>query len=122
MKVKTEEREEFAEVHFYLELEVGEQIHYVAVASFYGPPHQGLAKQSSYTYITMQHQRDSDVRVIDVQSIVAVVMLAPDPRYPLFFHDGSETDRWYLMQKPGLTMGSMIGIEEDPGDDDGTGG
>ena len=38
--------------------------------------------------------------------------MAPDQQYPKFFQDGTQTDRWYLMEKPGLKLSKMIGIEE----------
>jgi len=31
-------------------------------------------------------------------------MMAPDRRYPEFFQDGSQLDRWYLVEKPGLKL------------------
>lgn len=40
-------------------------------------------------------------------------MMAPDPRYGTVFQDGSEKDRYYLMEKPGLKLGRLFGWEED---------
>ncbi|KAJ7291875.1 hypothetical protein C8J57DRAFT_998333, partial [Mycena rebaudengoi] len=49
----------------------------VAMVSFYGPPHPGLLVASSQTYWTVQHLRDSALRVMDVKAIKSTVMLAP---------------------------------------------
>lgn len=84
----------------------------VAMVSLYGPPHPGLLAASSYTYWTVQHLRDAGVRVVDAKSIKSVVMMAPDERYKTRFHDGTEVDRWYLMEKPGLKLSERAGIDE----------
>lgn len=115
-KVSNGTSSELAEVHFYMLLTINGVPVPLAVASFYGPPHQGLYHTSSKTYITVQHFRDVDVRVIDIKAINSVVMMAPDPMYKLQFlegtEDGTEKDRWFMMEKPGLKVSSMIGMEE----------
>jgi hypothetical protein len=60
----------------------------------------------------MQHLGNSDVRVIDIKSIQSVVMLAPDEQYAKSFKDGSELDRFFLMEKPGLKLMEMTGVGE----------
>jgi hypothetical protein len=84
----------------------------LGIASLYGPPHQGIYESSYKTYITFQHFHK--IQVIDIKNIDSVVMIAPDPRYPLFFHDGTEVDRWYLMQKPGKRRLSLWAESEEP--------
>jgi hypothetical protein len=84
----------------------------VAVVEFYGQPNKELYETSSKTYYTVQHLRDADVQVIDVNCIQSVVMMAPDQRYKLLYQDGSENDRWYLMEKPGVKLSHMMGTEE----------
>jgi hypothetical protein len=84
----------------------------VAMISLYGPPHPGLLAASSNTYYTAQHLRDMAIRVVDVKTIKSVVMMAPNERYKTRFHDGTETDRWYLMEKPGLKLSERVGLEE----------
>ncbi|KAJ7116179.1 hypothetical protein C8R46DRAFT_931187, partial [Mycena filopes] len=78
----------------------------------YSPPHPGLLAASSNTYWTAQHLRDTAIRVIDTSSIKSVVMMAPDERYKTRFLDGTENDRWYLMEKPGLKLSERVGLEE----------
>jgi hypothetical protein len=85
-------------------LAVGTELKPVAVMSLYGERHKELYKASSKTYWTAQHLRDSAVHVIDINTINTVIMMAPDRRYPEFFQDGSQLDRWYLVEKPGLKL------------------
>jgi hypothetical protein len=82
------------------------------MVSLYGDHHRQLYEDSSKTYVTMQHLRNSDVRVIDIKSIQSVVMLAPDEQYAKSFKDGSELDRFFLMEKPGLKLMEMTGVGE----------
>jgi hypothetical protein len=97
-------------MQYYLLFRLEGRILGLGVASLYGPPHSGLYKASSETYYTVQHTHK--IQVIDIKCIDSVVMMAPDPRYPLFYHDGSEVDRWYLMQKPGRNIFALAGVEE----------
>ncbi|GAW10278.1 hypothetical protein LENED_012525 [Lentinula edodes] len=113
VRVTLSGRLQYAEVHFYLSWHIHNIEKHFAVASFYGEPHQGILKQSSHSYYTVQHKCDVDVRAFDIKSISAVVMMAPDPRYGTVFQDGSEKDRYYLMEKPGLKLGRLFGWEED---------
>ena len=57
----------------------------------------------------MQHHRDTDVIAIDARSILSVVLIAPDQQYPLFFHDSSAQDRYYLVERPGLGILEKVG-------------
>lgn len=84
----------------------------VAMVSFYGRPHAGLLAASSNTYHTCQHLRDAAIQVVDVTSIKSVVMMAPDERYKTRFQDGTELDRWFCMEKPGLKLSERVGLEE----------
>lgn len=40
-------------------------------------------------------------------------MMAPDKRYGISYHDGTEVNRWFLMEKRGLKVSSMVGLHED---------
>ena len=111
IQVGIDQQSYLAEVLFYMLLKVGDTVKPVTLISFYGPPHTELYKASFGTYWMVQHLRDSAIRVVDIKAIKATVMLALDQRYPLFFNDGSEVDRWYLMEKPGLKLSQMIGLD-----------
>jgi hypothetical protein len=99
-----------AEVYFYMLLFTDTGIKPVALVSLFGPPHPGLLEASSHTYWTSQYQGDTAISVIDIKSIEAVVMMAPDQRYQQLYGDA---DRWYLMEKPGLKLTRWCGIEEE---------
>ncbi|KAJ7691750.1 hypothetical protein B0H17DRAFT_1169055 [Mycena rosella] len=100
-------------VLFYMILEVDEEERYLAVASFFGEPEPHLLNISSGTYWSAQHARESDVRAIEITSITALVTMAPDHQYRLYRADGSEHDRWYLMEKPGGKVSSCTSPDED---------
>lgn len=102
------------EVRFYLQLRLnlGRNVKTVAIVSCYGPPHPELLELSSHTYWTVQHLRNEGVEVVDVKSIQSVVMMAPDKQYPKRYQDGSELDRWYMMERPGLKISQMQGYQE----------
>ncbi|THU78202.1 hypothetical protein K435DRAFT_888835 [Dendrothele bispora CBS 962.96] len=112
VKIQLAGKTEFVEIHFFISFGVGGNKFNLAVGSFYGPAHQELLCQSSGTYYSVQHFRDVDVRAFDIKNIESVVMMAPDPRYGTVFHDGSEVNRYYLMERPGLKIISKIGWEE----------
>ncbi len=101
-------RFEFAEIHYYVLLRIQAVDVPLAIASFYGPPDPELYRASSKTYASMQHFRDIDVRVFAINCIQSVVMMAPDTR-----HSSGESNRWFLMEKPGLKILSLLGLHED---------
>jgi hypothetical protein len=111
-QIQLDGRTRFAEVRFYIKFRVGTEHKPLAVVSLYGEHNQRLYDESSKTYVTMQHLGNSGVHVIDIKSIQSVVMLAPDEQYAKTFHDGSELNRFYLMEKPGLKLMKMIGLAE----------
>jgi hypothetical protein len=89
----------------------------LAMAAFYGAPDDWLYRHSSKTYISVHHLRDADIRVINVKDIDSVVAMVLDTSYGITHQDGTEGDRWFLMEKPGLKMLSMIGMDDTDGMD-----
>ncbi|KAJ7244471.1 hypothetical protein C8J57DRAFT_1191344 [Mycena rebaudengoi] len=110
---------ELAEVQFYMHLVIEEKDHYIAIASVFGPPHPHLLDISSQVYWTVQHMREADVRAFAVTCIQSCAMMAPDEQYAQFQEreEGSEQDRWFLMEKPGLKLLAMLGLSEDVTDE-----
>ncbi|KAJ7792521.1 hypothetical protein B0H14DRAFT_2623841 [Mycena olivaceomarginata] len=106
VKIQVDGSSYIAEILFYILLHINDDVppKAVAMVSLYGPPHPGILAASSNTYWTAQHLRDSAIRVIDVNTIKSVVMMAPDERYKTRFHDGTE--------KPGLKLTERAGLEE----------
>ncbi len=84
----------------------------LAMASLYGPLDEHLYTRSSRTYISVQHLRDASICVINVKAINSVVAMVPDLSYGRTCQDGSKINRWFLMEKPGLKMSSMVGMDE----------
>ncbi|KAH8799267.1 hypothetical protein DL96DRAFT_1780888 [Flagelloscypha sp. PMI_526] len=108
----------FAEIHYYCKVSIQNIEHQVAVASFYSAPHPELYASSFGTYISVHHNRDIDVRVIDIKCISSVVMVAPDPRYGMVYRDGTEGNRFFVMSKPGLkVLHNLIGLVENDEED-----
>lgn len=110
--IDSESKSSLGEVHFFMWLSVHGVRVPVAVVSNYGPPDATLYQASSRTYITFQHFRDVSVRVIPVKLIQSVVMIAPDQMYSRRHNDGSEHQRYYLMEKPGAKLSGMVGLQE----------
>ncbi|KAJ6488573.1 hypothetical protein C8R47DRAFT_484938 [Mycena vitilis] len=119
VKVQTTDYDdpELAEVLFFLILNVEGEERYLAVASFFGPPEPHLFNISSKCFWSVNHLRESDIRVIDVTSILSCVTMAPDHQYQLYRQDGSEIDRWHLMEKPRLKLASWSGRTENMEED-----
>jgi hypothetical protein len=84
----------------------------VALVSLYSDPHPGLLAESSQTYWTMSHGKDTNMLVVDVKTIQSAVCIAPDKRYGRRYQDGTEKNRWYMSERPGLKLSSMIGIPD----------
>ncbi|KZP26461.1 hypothetical protein FIBSPDRAFT_732273 [Athelia psychrophila] len=110
--IDSQGKSSLGEVHFYMWLSVHGVRVPVAMISNYGPPDATLYQASSRTYTTFQHFRDVSVRVIPVKAIQSVVMIAPDQMYSRRHNDGSEQDRYYLMEKPGAKLSGMVGLQE----------
>ncbi len=103
---------QLAEIHYYMVLNIGSVKRALAMAAFYGPPDRKIYEDSFKTYVSVNHLRDAGMRVIDVKDIDSVVAMIPDRSYGLTLQDGTEGDRWFLMEKPGLKMTAMIGFDE----------
>ncbi|KAJ7588206.1 hypothetical protein C8J56DRAFT_727546, partial [Mycena floridula] len=100
---------EIGEVRFYLLLKIGDHRSAVAVVSLYSRPDPVLLQQSSQMYWTMQHLQDAKIVVVNVTQIQSCVAVIPDMQYGKQHQDGTEKDRWYLGERPGLTLTGMIG-------------
>ncbi|KAJ7751525.1 hypothetical protein DFH07DRAFT_745390 [Mycena maculata] len=101
-----------AEVLYFFILTIDDELRYVAVASFYGPPDPYLHNLSSKTYWSSQHLRDTGIRVVNIKDILAVVMMGIDDQYALYRSDGSEVDRWFLKEQFSLPQADSTGSED----------
>lgn len=109
---------EIAEVFYFALFEVDGVEHAVAVVSLYSRPHEELLAMSSNTYYTVQHLRGTAMRVIPAQSITSVVAMVPDRQYANFIQDGTQDDRWQLVEKPGLRLLERLLHPEDRTDEE----
>jgi hypothetical protein len=96
-------RTEFAEVRYFAEINFLEKRHFIALGSFFGPPDSHLLDVSLGTYWSMVHLRDGDVRVFDIKSISAGVMMGPDKQAEMHF-GVDNPDRYFMVEKPGLLL------------------
>ncbi|KZS94833.1 hypothetical protein SISNIDRAFT_409381 [Sistotremastrum niveocremeum HHB9708] len=99
-----------AEVKYYFELTWPREQEPVVLAmvSTYGPRDEQLYSESWKTYdsrILFQNHR-----IIEANSIQSVVAMIPDTQYS---EGGVASNRWFLVEKPGLKMGVMTGVTED---------
>lgn len=86
----------------------------LAVATLYSEPHAGLLAASSKTYFSVGYVRDRDIVAFDIRAIQAVVMIAPDPQYKKGLRNDTGDDRFYVMEKPGLSLWSLNGVPSEP--------
>lgn len=97
---------EIAEVRFYFRIRANSLEHTLALVSCYSPPHPGLLEASQGTLWSCT--RVESVKVIDVKHISAVVAMVPHQPFP-----GEEGGgRFFLVEKPGLDITTIGGIEQ----------
>jgi hypothetical protein len=73
------------------------------MVSFYSPPHQELLELSYNSLLSCTHEKD--LKVIDVQSIRAVVAMIPHQPFPGDL-------RYFVVEKPGLDVALLGGSTE----------
>ncbi|KAJ8089116.1 hypothetical protein PM082_014364 [Marasmius tenuissimus] len=112
VKMRHKNTEHVGEVHFYFEDEIEGKKRHLAAISLFGEHNSELYEMSSKTYRTMQHFRDIDVHVVEVKDILSVVIMAPDLRYRTKIQDGTEDNRWFMVEKPGLAISALQGYNE----------
>ncbi|KIY62301.1 hypothetical protein CYLTODRAFT_414828 [Cylindrobasidium torrendii FP15055 ss-10] len=92
-----------AEVLYFALLEVNSREEAVAVlVRKFDKPDFRVYVKSFKTYWTARKQGDEGIACISVKDIESVVMLAPD------VHISHGEDYWYLMEKPGLQVASVV--------------
>ena len=107
-----------AEVHFFIHISCDEESICLALVSLYSKPDKYLLSISANTLWSCKYQNDGALRFIDVKTIQSVVAMIPHrpeiPGLPL-------SECFFLVEKPGLDVAIMAGIEEDiPKDEGGT--
>jgi hypothetical protein len=83
------------------------------MVSVYSDPHQDLLHRSFHTVFACHHHGDNSLRLIEVCAIQSVVAMVPH-QFP-----GINGILFYLIERPGLDIITMSGInEEDIPDED----
>ncbi len=110
---------QYGEVRYYLRLRVHDEIRTLAMVSLYGPPDSRLLEISMDTVWSCQPGGDESLTLIDVQLIEAVVAMVPHPE-PIAPREGlvDTRGRFCVVEKPGLEVAVLGGIEESMGDTD----
>lgn len=98
---------QFAEVYYYFRIDIEQIEKTLALVSVYSPPHSELLTLSHHTLWSCTYYGDSSLRVIDVRSIVAVIAMVPHRPF-----SGDDTDRFFVVEKPGLDVASLGGSTE----------
>jgi hypothetical protein len=98
-----------AEVRYFILLHKNEDEVAVALVSLFSKPDPTLLRLSTNTLWSCEYQDDSALMLVDIQCIKAVVAMVPHA--PAI--EGREAHtRFFLVEKPGLDVMVMAGIEE----------
>jgi len=105
-----------AEVRFFIHISRDEGDMCLALVSLFSKPDEYLLDISANTLWSCEYRNDGALKFIDVKTIQSVVAMIPHrpeiPGLPL-------SERFFLVEKPGLDVAIMAGIEEDTPEDEG---
>ncbi|KAG1759571.1 hypothetical protein EV702DRAFT_982724 [Suillus placidus] len=102
-----------AEVYFYFNMTIHGQRKTFAMVSEYSDPHQDLLQRSYHTVFACQYHGDASLKLTEVSTIQSVVAMVPH-QFP-----GIDGTLFYLIERPGLDIITIGGInEEDIPDED----
>jgi hypothetical protein len=112
MKIILNGQIEYAEVQFYFLHFTTDYVNETplsyALVSVYSRPIPELLAESSNTLWACRYRGDSNLRVVDLSSIIACVSMQ---RLPLLPTDAQE-DLWFVVEKSGLEDAQLTGFEE----------
>jgi hypothetical protein len=97
-------RQEFAEVQYYFQMIINNEVRSLALVSIYSPPDWDILSESYNTLWACMYQGDEGLKVVDVKSITAFILMPPLPGGP----DGT----FFVLEKPGLDVMHMGGQDE----------
>jgi len=113
-KITVDGKTEFAEIQFYFLFGDEEEQPY-ALVSMYGPPNADLLEDSSRELWACEYQGDSNLKVINISSIISVVSMQPLPKLSTDEFDGKKL--WFVVEKSGLDDTELTGyIDSDSTD------
>jgi hypothetical protein len=83
-----------------------------ALVSEFSPPHPGLLEDSFQTVFACSYHADASLRLVEAHTIQSVVAMVPH-RFP-----GIDGTLFYLIERPGLDVLTIGGVEEVIPDED----
>ena len=92
----------------------------LALVSMWSAPNSVLLEQSHGTLYVTQYQDSSSLSVIEVNTIVSVVAMVPmppDEEEADSESEHTETNHFFLVERPGLEAYELAGIGEDESDE-----
>jgi len=88
----------------------------LALVSLYSKPDDYLLSISANTLWSSEYQGNGALKFIDIKTIQSVVVMIPHKPEILGL---PPSERFFLVEKPGLDVAMMAGIEDDvPGDEE----
>ncbi len=109
----------YGEVRFYLHLRVHNEIRALALVSLYGPPDSTLLELSYGVMWSCVLQGDEGLQLVDVREIDSVVAMVPHPAQIIPCEGLVDVaGRLCVVEKPGLEVAQLGGVEEQVVDDD----
>jgi hypothetical protein len=83
-----------------------------ALVSEFSPPHPGLLEDSFQTVFACSYHADASLRLVEAHTIQSVVAMVPH-QFP-----GIDGTLFYLIERPGLDVLTIGGVEEVIPDED----
>lgn len=100
----------FAEVHFYFNGEIGNELVTLALVTLYSLPDKQLFKDSHWTVASVTHMERDGLCVVKAESIVSVVAVIPHSHHVMEDHSDI---RFFVWEKMGLDMALLQGLAEE---------
>ncbi|EIW78817.1 hypothetical protein CONPUDRAFT_59151 [Coniophora puteana RWD-64-598 SS2] len=116
VKILYEGEDRFAEIFYFVQLPLvlpngdfhEDETSRMALVSIYSQPHAAVLGLSHGQLVSCSHTGDAALRLIDVKTIKSVVAMIPHKLTPL----GDETTRYFAMEKLGLDVLRIGGMDE----------
>jgi hypothetical protein len=106
-----EDKEAFAEVYYYFQLQIFDDLHTLALISVYSMPDLTLWELLHKTIKSCQYLADAQLVIIDVKTIRSVVAMVP---HKVILPGKAVTEEcWFVVKKPGLEAVEIGGFIED---------
>ena len=99
-------------MHYYFRSLIRETETALTLVSLYSPPDRHLFEFSYRTLLSCKNAGDACLQVIDIKFILSVVAMVPHLPFP-----GDTSERYFVVEKPGLDVASLGGVVEDVPDD-----